>query len=78
MIVLLFIVGVSKVMLDNASLSDRSKARFEQYVRDLEIVGSELKAKGSPLSAIVDRVELIALQEFDTFCRAAREINYRL
>ncbi|MEL6245998.1 MAG: hypothetical protein AAFR41_12730 [Pseudomonadota bacterium] len=74
----LFIAGASKSIMDNASIEDVSKTRYEQYARDVETVSLDATRKTAKLSTIVDRMERTALNELDVFCRAAERISYRL
>jgi hypothetical protein len=74
--VTLFIAGATVSILDNASIEEQSQTRFEQYVRDIEQIASH--ADETNLLDLVRDMELLCLQELDTFCRAGERISYRL
>jgi hypothetical protein len=74
--VTLFIVGATVSILDNASIEEQSQTRFEQYVRDIERISAD--ADQTNLLDLVYNMELLCLQELDTFCRAGERISYRL
>lgn len=74
--VTLFIAGATVSILDNASIEEQSQTRFEQYVRDIDRISAE--ADQTNLLDLVYNMELLCLQELDTFCRAGERISYRL
>jgi len=73
-----FIVGLFKTIMDNASLAETSKARYENYVRALEECDAELTAESANFPDIVRRIERVVLDELSHFCQSASQISYRL
>jgi hypothetical protein len=73
-----FVVGLSKTVLDNASLAEASKSRYEQFLEAIEECDSQLMQDDESFSEIVCQFERLALEELGQFCRAASHISYRL
>lgn len=73
-----FVVGLSKTVLDNASLAEASKSRYEQFLQAIEECNAQLMHDGGNFSEIVCQFERLALEELGQFCRAASHISYRL
>lgn len=73
-----FVVGLSKTVLDNASLAEASKSRYEQYLQAIDACDSQLMQDDGNFSEIVCQFERLALEELGQFCRAASHISYRL
>lgn len=72
-----FVASLSKLVLDNASLTDPSAARFVRYREDIARVTTGIEA-GDGLDVFVPAMERIALGELEQFCDASKTINYRL
>lgn len=72
-----FVLSVSKTVLDNASLTDPSAARFVRYREDIGEVERRIE-RGTTLDIAVPMMERIALGELEEFCDASKSINYRL
>ncbi|MFN7054998.1 DUF4231 domain-containing protein [Hyphomonas sp.] len=72
-----FVASLSKLVLDNASLTEPSAARFVRYREDIARVTASMDT-GAGLHAFVPAMERIALGELEQFCDAAKTINYRL
>lgn len=77
MAVFFFILGATEAIMDNATLEEQSRTRYEQYVRDIEALSAKAENKTAPLSQIVAEMERLSLEELDKFCRAATRISYR-
>ncbi|MGB3626678.1 MAG: hypothetical protein WA989_12665 [Henriciella sp.] len=77
MAVCFFILGATEAIMDNATLEEQSRTRYEQYVRDIEALAAKAESKTVPLSQIVADMERLSLEELDKFCRAATRISYR-
>lgn len=77
MAVFFFILGATEAIMDNATLEEQSRTRYEQYVRDIEALSAKADSKSVPLSQIVAEMERLSLEELDKFCRAATRISYR-
>jgi hypothetical protein len=73
-----FMLSLFKAILDNASLAETSKARYEDYVRALEDSDAELIPADGGFSEQVRRIERVALEELAHFCQAGSQISYRL
>lgn len=73
-----FIIGVSKEILENATLGEQSKIRFEQYGNDIDEIERDLANPNVAFSSIIERTERVVFNELDDFCRASQKINYRL
>ncbi len=73
-----FILGLMNTIMENASLAESSKARYEEYLRALDECEEELTAESARFPEIVRRIERVALEELGDFCRAASKISYRL
>jgi hypothetical protein len=73
-----FIVGLFKTIMDNASLAETSKARYENYVRALDECDGELTAESASFPEAVRRIERVVLEELSHFCQSASQISYRL
>jgi len=73
-----FVVGLSKTVLDNASLAEASKSRYEQFLEAIKECDSQLMQSDGNFSEIVCQFERLALEELGQFCRAASHISYRL
>lgn len=72
-----FVASLSKLVLDNASLTDPSAARFSRYREDIARVVDSMD-KGAGLDRFVPVMERVALGELEQFCDASKSINYRL
>lgn len=72
-----FIAGISKTVLENATLSDPSTTRFERYRQDI-LDTSYAASSDAALAETVVRMERLALEELDDFARASKTISYRL
>jgi hypothetical protein len=72
-----FVASLSKLVLDNASLTEPSAARFVRYREDIARVTASIEA-GAGLDDFVPAMERIALGELEQFCDASKTINYRL
>ena len=72
-----FVASLSKLVLDNASLTEPSAARFVRYREDIARINASIRS-GEGLDAFVPAMERIALGELEQFCDAAKTINYRL
>lgn len=72
-----FVLSVSKTVLDNASLTEPSAARFVRYREDVSEVERRIE-RGATLDIAVPMMERIALGELEEFCDASKSINYRL
>ncbi|MDP3458251.1 MAG: hypothetical protein Q8S09_03155, partial [Hyphomonas sp.] len=72
-----FVASLSKLVLDSASLTDPSAARFVRYREDIARVVDSID-KGASLDQYVPAMERIALGELEQFCDASKSINYRL
>ncbi|MDB5482462.1 MAG: hypothetical protein JWO83_3515 [Caulobacteraceae bacterium] len=73
-----FIGGLLRAIIDNASLADTSKGRYENYIKAIEDYDRELNEDGFTLAMSVRQVERIVLGELGQFCEAASHITYRL
>lgn len=73
-----FIVGLMNTIMDNASLAETSRARYEEYLRALQECEGELAAESAKFPEVVRRIERVALEELNDFCSAASRISYRL
>jgi len=73
-----FMLSLFKAILDNASLAETSKARYEDYVRALEDSDAELTSAAGIFSDRVPIIERVALEELSHFCQSASQISYRL
>ncbi len=73
-----FVIGLLKAIMDNASLSETSQGRYEDYIRALDECEEELAQENANFSDIVRRIERTALGELAQFCQAALRISYRL
>lgn len=72
-----FVASLSKLVLDNASLTEPSAARFVRYREDISRVLTSINS-GAGLDVFVPAMERIALGELEQFCDSAKTINYRL
>lgn len=72
-----FVLSISKTVLDSASLTDPSAARFVRYREDIAEVERRIE-HGATLDVVVPQMERIALGELEEFCDASKSINYRL
>lgn len=72
-----FVLSISKTVLDSASLTEPSAARFVRYREDIAEVERRLE-HGASLDVAVPQMERIALGELEEFCDASKSINYRL
>ncbi|MFN7163692.1 MAG: hypothetical protein ACK4P2_02635 [Hyphomonas sp.] len=72
-----FVASLSKLVLDSASLTDPSAARFVRYREDIARVINSID-QGAGLDHYVPVMERIALGELEQFCDASKSINYRL
>lgn len=72
-----FVASLSKLVLDHASLTESSAARFTRYREDIARVSASIE-RGAGLGAFVPAMERIALGELEQFCDASKTINYRL
>lgn len=72
-----FVASLSKLVLDSASLTDPSAARFVRYREDIARVVDSID-QGASLDRYVPVMERIALGELEQFCDASKSINYRL
>lgn len=72
-----FVASLSKLVLDNASLTDPSSARFARYREDIARVVDSID-QGAGIDRFVPLMERIALGELEQFCDASKSINYRL
>ncbi len=72
-----FVLSISKTVLDSASLTEPSAARFVRYREDIAEVERRLE-RGAALDVAVPQMERIALGELEEFCDASKSINYRL
>lgn len=75
--VFFFILGATEAIMDNATLEEQSRTRYEQYVRDIETLAAQAESTAMPVSDLVRDMEMISLIELDDFCRAATRISYR-
>ena len=73
-----FITGLFLAIIDNASLSETSKGRYEHYVRALEERDRELSEDMMPFPEVVRQIERVVLGELSQFCLNATQISYRL
>jgi hypothetical protein len=73
-----FVVGLVKTIMDNASLAETSKVRYEDYLRALDECETEIREDKSDFSTIVRRIERVVLGELSDFCQSASQISYRL
>jgi hypothetical protein len=73
-----FIVGLIKTLMDNASLAETSKVRYEDYVQAIDECDAELDRENAKLPEVVWRFERIVLDELRQFCQSASQISYRL
>jgi hypothetical protein len=73
-----FILGLFTTIMDNASLAETSKARYEDYARELEECDKELTAESASFPEVVRRIERVVLEELNHFCQSAAQISYRL
>jgi hypothetical protein len=75
--VTLFVLGATEAIMDNATLEEQSQTRYEQYVRDIEVLESQTTHATGTFSSFVQAMERICMTELDHFCRAADRISYR-
>ncbi|MEW5683947.1 MAG: hypothetical protein AB1942_03405 [Pseudomonadota bacterium] len=73
-----FILGLGQSIMDNASLSETSEARYVSYVEAIKDCETALAQDQSSFPETVRRIERIALEELWQFCQAANLISYRL
>jgi hypothetical protein len=73
-----FICGLAQSILENASLGETSKSRYETYLRELDDCSRETADEGATFSESVQRLERVMLGELAQFCQAASHISYRL
>jgi len=73
-----FIIGLTRTIMDNASLADVSRLRYEEYVRMLSECDRELDTEGADLDRTVRHMERVVLEELRQFCQSAYQISYRL
>jgi hypothetical protein len=73
-----FVIGLLKTILDNASLGETSKARYDDYVQSLDECEGELNAESASFPDVVRRIERVVMGEFSQFCQSASRISYRL
>ena len=73
-----FIIGMMKAMAANASISEASKVRYEDYVQALDECDQELEREHARFAQVVEKIERIALEELHQFCKSASQISYRL
>jgi hypothetical protein len=73
-----FIVGLSKTILDNASLAESSEARYQSYIEAITDCDNDLTAEKASLPEVVRRIERLALDELGEFGQSASRISYRL
>lgn len=73
-----FTTGLSRTILENASLSETSRGRYEEYLRALAERDRELRDDDISFPEIVRQMERIILGELSQFCSAASQISYRL
>lgn len=73
-----FVGGMVKTIMDNASLVETSKVRYEDYLHALSECEGELESEGADFPEIVHRIERVVLGELSDFCQAAAHISYRL
>ncbi len=72
-----FVLSISKTVLDSATLTEPSTARFVRYREDIAEVERRIE-HGATLDMVVPQMERIALGELEEFCDASKSINYRL
>ena len=72
-----FVLSISKTVLDSATLTEPSTARFVRYREDIAEVERRIE-HGATLDVVVPQMERIALGELEEFCDASKSINYRL
>jgi hypothetical protein len=72
-----FVLSISKTVLDSATLTEPSTARFVRYREDIAEVERRIE-HGATLDTVVPQMERIALGELEEFCDASKSINYRL
>lgn len=73
-----FIFGLAQSIMENASLGETSKGRYENYVRDLEDTAREIIDECVSFTESVFRIERVVLGELAQFCLEASHISYRL
>lgn len=73
-----FVLGLAKSLIDNASLSETSEVRYEQYVKSLETSETRSALLGASFGEIVRDIECVVLEELSQFCLEADRISYRL
>lgn len=73
-----FVLSLSNAILENASLAETSKVRYEDYVSALSDCDNELTAENAPFPEVVRRIERVVLEELNQFCKSAARISYRL
>lgn len=73
-----FILGLGQSIMDHASLSETSEARYVAYVETIKDCETALAQDAADFPEIVRRIERVALEELWQFCQAANLINYRL
>lgn len=69
-----FILGLSKTLMDNASLGEESRMRYVDYQEAI----AAAQDRDDTLPVRIAKVERAALQELRQFCQAANRISYRL
>ncbi|MBI1253297.1 MAG: hypothetical protein GC196_02995 [Hyphomonas sp.] len=72
-----FVLSISKTVLDSATLTEPSTARFVRYREEIAAVERRME-HGATLDIVVPQMERIALGELEEFCDASKSINYRL
>jgi hypothetical protein len=73
-----FIVGLSKTILDNASLAESSEARYQNYVEAITECDNDLMTEKASFPEVVRRIERVVLDELSEFSQSASRISYRL
>ncbi|MBY8823256.1 hypothetical protein [Sphingomonas colocasiae] len=73
-----FIFGLAKTILDEATIDETSRRRYEHYVHSLDTTEAALSGDGVDFAENVRRVERIAMDELDQFSRSAIRISYRI
>ena len=73
-----FVVGLLKTIMDNASLAETSRARYEDYIQEIQECETELAEELADFPSMVRRIERVVLAELGQFCQEASRISYRL
>jgi hypothetical protein len=73
-----FVCGLAQSILENASLGETSKIRYETYLHELDDCSREIVDDGATFIQGVHRMERVILGELAQFCQAASQISYRL